>query len=99
MAEVSVDKTHHSLSFNEYLTLISVNRRAQPTENALLDAFMWELSQILGLLRISIFRNFDPENTGKISEELFKQILKTKDVPQRDINEMIAGWQIKQINK
>ena len=41
---------------------------------------------------LNIFRNFDPENTGKISEELFKQILKTKDVPERDINEMIAGW-------
>ena len=23
---------------------------------------------------------------------MFKQILKTKDVPERDINEMIAGW-------
>ena len=41
---------------------------------------------------LNIFRNFDPENTGRISEELFKQILKTKDVPDRDINEMIAGW-------
>ena len=38
--EVSVDKTQHSLSFNEYLILVSVNRRAQPTQNALLDAFM-----------------------------------------------------------
>ena len=37
--DVSVDKTQHSLSFNEYLTLISVNRRAQPTHNVLLDAF------------------------------------------------------------
>ena len=94
MAEVSVDKTHHSLSFNEYLTLISVNRRAQPTENALLDAFMWEMREQSDepILNISIFSNFDPENVGTISEELFRQILKTKDVPERDINEMIAGW-------
>ena len=39
VGEVSVDKTHFSLSFNEYLTLISNNRRAKPTEVNLIDAF------------------------------------------------------------
>ena len=39
VAEVTIDQTHHSLSFNEYLTLISNNRRAQPSEANLIDAF------------------------------------------------------------
>ena len=36
-------------------------------------------------------RNFDTENTGKISREMFVQILKTKEVPEKDINDMISG--------
>ena len=40
VAEVSVDKTHFSLSFNEFMTLISKQRRADVTGNALLDAFL-----------------------------------------------------------
>ena len=36
---MTIDQTHHSLSFNEYLTLISINRRAQPSEENLIDAF------------------------------------------------------------
>ena len=39
VAEVTIDQTHHSLSFNEYLTLISNNRRAQPSEENMIDAF------------------------------------------------------------
>ena len=39
VSEVGIDKTHHSLSFNEFLTLVSSNRRAQPTEANLIDSF------------------------------------------------------------
>ena len=38
-----------------------------------------------------VVRNFDTENTGKISREMFVQILKTKEVPEKDINDMISG--------
>ena len=41
VSEVGIDKTHHSLSFNEFLTLVSNNRRAQPTEANLIDSFGW----------------------------------------------------------
>ena len=35
--------------------------------------------------------NFDTENTGLISRVMFVQILKTKEVPEKDIQEMIDG--------
>ena len=38
--QVSIDKTHFSLSFNEYLTLVSRQRISEPSETALLDVFM-----------------------------------------------------------
>ena len=41
VSEVGIDKTHHSLSFNEFLTLVSNNGRAQPTEANLIDSFGW----------------------------------------------------------
>ena len=37
------------------------------------------------------FSNFDTANTGKISKEMFVQILKTKEVPEKDIQEMLDG--------
>ena len=40
VAKVGVDQTHFSLSFNEYLTLISVERNEDATENSLLHAFL-----------------------------------------------------------
>ena len=36
---VGVDTTHFSLSFNEYLTLVSKKRREEPSDNSLLAAF------------------------------------------------------------
>ena len=37
------------------------------------------------------FSNFDAENTGKITRQMFIQILKTKEVPEKDIQEMLDG--------
>ena len=36
---VSCDKTGFSVSFNEYLSLVSMQRRAEPDEESLLDVF------------------------------------------------------------
>merc|ERR1719334_2366430 len=44
---VSVDKIGFSVSFNEYLRLVSLQRRAEPNEETLLD----------------VFQTFDPANT------------------------------------
>lgn len=41
LAAAGADTTHHSLSFNEFLTLVSVQRRSEPTSNSLLTAFTW----------------------------------------------------------
>ena len=37
-------------------------------------------------------RSFDVQNTGRITESLFIQILKTKFVPEEDVKEMIEGY-------
>ena len=87
---MTVDQTHHSLSFNEYLTLISNNRRAQPSEENLIDAFGLVTLQ-KSMLNYFCYSNFDTGNTGKISIQMFIQILKTKEVPERDIQEMLDG--------
>ena len=87
---MTVDQTHHSLSFNEYLTLISNNRRAQPSEENLIDAFGLVTLQ-KSMLNYFCYSNFDTGNTGKISMQMFIQILKTKEVPEGDIKEMLDG--------
>ena len=88
---MTIDQTHHSLSFNEYLTLISINRRAQPSEENLIDAFGYMTSIFPTINTEYFFSNFDSGNTGKISKEMFTQILKTKEVPEKDIQEMLSG--------
>ena len=40
---VGVDKTCYSLSFNEYLSLVSLKRREEPRDNSLLSSFRSEL--------------------------------------------------------
>ena len=37
--QVSVDVTGYSVSFNEYLQLISIKRRAEPDEDTLMEVF------------------------------------------------------------
>ena len=37
-------------------------------------------------------RSFDPRNSGKISEEQFRKIMKSKDtIEEEDVNDMIQG--------
>ena len=38
-SQVSVDVTGFSVSFNEYLRLISIQRRAEPDEDKLMEVF------------------------------------------------------------
>ena len=73
---VSVDVTGFSVSFNEYLRLISIKRRAEPDEDSLTE----------------VFRLFDPHNTGQLEEGQFRKILSSKQgITDEDIEEMIAG--------
>ena len=39
VSSVGVDISHHSLSFNEYLSLVSRKRREEPSDQGLLAAF------------------------------------------------------------
>ena len=71
---VSVDLTGFSVSFNEYLKLISIKRRAEPDEDSLTE----------------VFRLFDPHNTGQIEEDQFRKILSSKQgITDEDIEEML----------
>jgi Ca2+-binding EF-hand superfamily protein len=45
------------------------------------------------------FRSFDPGNTGKIGELQFRKIMKSKEaIPDEDVEEMLSGGQIFNIN-
>lgn len=76
-SSVSVDKTNFSVSFNEFLKLFSQQQESEPDEGTLVD----------------VFASFDKENTGKISEKVFKQIMLGKgDVSEADIDEMLQEY-------
>ena len=36
-------------------------------------------------------RSFDVQATGKIAESMFVQLMKTKQVPEEDVQEMLEG--------
>ena len=38
-----------------------------------------------------MLRNFDTANTGIIPKEMFLQIMKTKEVPEQDVQDMLDG--------
>jgi len=74
---VSVDKTNCSLSFNEYLTMMSVQSEAEPDHETLVD----------------VFASFDREGLGKISENQILDLLKAKeDFDEGDIQEMFDEY-------
>jgi len=74
---VSVDHTNCSLSFNEFLTLMSTQQEAEPNHETLVD----------------VFASFDREALGKISEKQFVALLKSKDdIPDEDIQEMLEEY-------
>jgi len=40
----------------------------------------------------TLFRSFDPGNTGKIGEVQFRKIMKSKEaIPDEDVEEMLSG--------
>jgi len=78
---VSVDKIGFSCSFNEFLRLVSLQRRAEPSEETLLN----------------VFQTFDPGNSGEIEEEHFRKIMKSKAIPDEDINEMLEEYRRREI--
>ena len=88
---VGVDKTCYSLSFNEYLTLVSLKRREEPRDNSLLSSFRSVLITKFSSKIFLLDSLFDKDKSGTISCELFRQILKTKHVSDGDIAEMIEG--------
>lgn len=77
VALVSCDTTASSVSFNEYLRLISVQRRAEPDEESLLG----------------VFQTFDPRGSGSIDEKQFRRVMRGKEgVTEEDVEEMLAEY-------
>jgi len=91
IGQVSVDTRQASLSFNEYLRLVSCQRRADPDETTLL----------------AVFETFDPANTGRIPEIQFRKIMSSKvnfinivtftiftkaTIPDEEVEEMLAEY-------
>jgi Ca2+-binding EF-hand superfamily protein len=76
-ATVTVDTTNYSISFNEFLSFMSKQQEMEPDEETLVD----------------VFTSFDKQNTGKISEKVFKQIMLGKDdINESDIEEMLEEY-------
>ena len=76
-ADVSVDQKFYSVSFNEYLTLVSKQRNSEPSEGSLLE----------------VFKMFDKEGTGKIPEIQLRKILSKKfGDDSSEIDEMMAEY-------
>lgn len=81
---VSVDSLSFSVSFNEYLRLISIQRKSEPSEDTLLH----------------VFQTFDPLNTGQIEEDTFRRIMRSKEaVIDEEVNEMLEEYRKLQIVK
>ena len=75
--QISVDKTNHSVSFNEYLTL---NGKAKTTTNP-------------AELLLECFEMFDEEKTGRIPETTFRRIMTRKNGKQiKELDEMLAAY-------
>jgi len=91
---VSCDRHGYSISFNEYLRLVSIQRKEEPDGDRLLEAFQ-SVFFSYQLLFGSCFlvRSFDPTSSGVISEEHFRKIMRSKEsVDEEDINEMIREY-------
>ncbi|TRY67218.1 hypothetical protein TCAL_15846, partial [Tigriopus californicus] len=74
---VSVDKSHYSVSFNEFLKLISMQQASEPDEETLVE----------------MFASFDKEDVGMIPETLIKQLMGSKDdINEEDIHEMLEEY-------
>jgi len=74
---VSADVTGFSVSFNEYLKLVSNERKSDPDECALMN----------------MFKSMDPEEKGFLMEKDLRKMLKGKSgISVDDIEEMIAEY-------
>ena len=51
---VSVDVSGFSVSYNEYLKLISIKRRAEPDQDTLMEVFRSQQNMYILLLHISV---------------------------------------------
>lgn len=72
-----MDKTNHSVSYNEFLTL---NGKAKTTTNP---------SELL----TECFEMFDVEKTGRIPETVFKRILTRKGGKQvKELDDMLRAY-------
>ena len=75
--QISVDKTNHSVSYNEFLTL---NGRVKTTTNP-------------AELLMECFEMFDVEKTGRIPETVFKRILTRKGGKQvKELDDMLQAY-------
>ena len=75
--QISVDKTNHSVSFNEYLTL---NGKTKTTTNP-------------AELLLECFEMFDEVKTGRIPETTFKRIMTRKNGKQvKELDDMLSEY-------
>jgi len=82
-ATVSCDSVGCSVSFNEYLDLISRHRRAEPDQETLL----------------AMFKNLDPDGNEFITEIRFRKMMQNKtDISDNDVDEMIEEYRLLAVN-
>ena len=83
---VSSDHHGYSISFNEYLQNYGPLPRIQ-----FLKPVLGQWALLLNFYKLC-FRYLDHTNSVEISEQMFRKIMKNKEVvPDEDIEEMIVG--------
>jgi hypothetical protein len=92
VSKVTCDIAAFSISLNEFLKLISIQRKEDPDQESSYSKPVY-LALLFLLLYENIFRTFDPEDAGHITDEAFRKIMKAK-VPGEDVEEMLEGNKI-----
>ena len=76
-SNVSVDTKFFSMSFNEYLTMVSKQKTSEPSEGGLME----------------VFKMFDKDGTGRIPELQLRKILSKKfGEDSSEIDEMMEEY-------
>lgn len=101
-ASVSVDTTEYSVSFNEFLKLMSMQNQSEPDEETLVDMFQSVVHSTSAHFRplartttgiYNLCSSFDKDDVGMIAEDLFKKIMRSKDdINDEDITEMLEEY-------
>ena len=93
---VTCDNTGFSVSFNEFLKIVSNERKSQPDEMSLMEMFrhgrcIFNISHYL--VKIFSNRSLDLDDKGYVGEDDFRNLMKGKPgITPEDVEDMITEY-------